>query len=89
MSDGNALARPTVSRIALTVAEAAETLGVSRDTFERHVMPELSLVRVGRRLLVPKKELERWIDREMAMPLVAELSPAAAHSSRRERRYAV
>ncbi len=89
MSDDKASARPTVSRIALTVAEAAETLGVSRDTFERHVMPELSLVRVGRRLLVPKKELERWIDREMAMPLVAELSPAAGRPSHRERRYAV
>lgn len=89
MSDGKVLARPTESRIALTVAEAAETLGVSRDTFERHVMPELSLVRVGRRLLVPKKELERWLDREMAIPLVAELSPAAERCSHREKRYAV
>ena len=89
MSDGKASARPAVSRIALTVAEAAETLGVSRDTFERHVMPELSLVRVGRRLLVPKKELERWIEREMAMPLVAELSAAAGRSLHRERRHAV
>ena len=51
--------------------EAADARGVSRDSFERHVMAELSLLRVGRRLLIPAKELERWIDREMAIPLVA------------------
>jgi len=50
------------------------TLGISRDSFERHVMAELSLLRVGRRLLVPVHELERWLDREMAIPLIAELS---------------
>jgi excisionase family DNA binding protein len=61
-------------RIALSVEEAAEALGVSRDSFERHVMAELRLVRIGRRLLVPTRELERWIEREMAIPLVAELS---------------
>jgi excisionase family DNA binding protein len=68
------------SRLALSVAEAAEALGVSRDSFERHVISELHLVRVGRRLLVPTQELERWIERQMAIPLVAELSgPAARH----------
>ena len=61
-------------RIALSVEEAAEALGVSRDSFERHVMAELRVVRIGRRLLVPTRELERWIERQMAIPLVAELS---------------
>lgn len=61
-------------KLALSVEEAAEALGVSRDSFERHVMAELRLVRIGRRLLVPTRELERWIEREMASPLVAELS---------------
>jgi hypothetical protein len=37
-------------------------------------MAKLRLVRIGRRLLVPTRELERWIEREMAIPLVAELS---------------
>jgi excisionase family DNA binding protein len=61
-------------RLALSVEEAAEALGVSRDSFERHVLAELRLVRIGRRLLVPTGELERWIECEMAIPLVAELS---------------
>lgn len=71
------IARQRVSdgpRLALSVEEAAEALGVSRDSFERHVMAELRLVRIGRRLLVPTRELERWVEREMAIPLVAELS---------------
>jgi excisionase family DNA binding protein len=61
-------------QLALSVEEAAASLSLSRDSFERHVMPELRLVRVGRRLLVPRRELERWIDQSSAIALVAELS---------------
>jgi excisionase family DNA binding protein len=72
-------------RLTLSVEEAAEALGVSRDTFERHVIAELHLVRIGRRLLIPTRELERWIEREMAIPLVAELSgQATGHRLPRE-----
>jgi excisionase family DNA binding protein len=49
-------------RIALGAEEAAETLGVSRDTFDEHVAPELRKVRVGRRVLYPVRELERWLE---------------------------
>lgn len=71
--------RPTKhQRLVLSIDEAANALSVSRDSFERHVMAELRLVRVGRRLLVPVQELEHWIEREMAIPLVAELSDLRA-----------
>jgi hypothetical protein len=60
--------------LAVSIPEAAGALSISRDSFERHVMPHLRLVRVGRRLLVPMRELDRWIEREMAIPLLAELS---------------
>ena len=43
------------ARMALTKAEAADTLGVSVDFFERHVMPELRIVRRGRRRLIPTR----------------------------------
>jgi excisionase family DNA binding protein len=46
----------------LTKAEAADSLGVSVDFLERHVMPELRVVRRGRRRLIPLRELERWLD---------------------------
>jgi excisionase family DNA binding protein len=61
----------------LSIEDAADALSISRDSFERHVMTHLRLVRIGRRLLVPVAELEAWIEREMAIPLVAELSTGA------------
>jgi hypothetical protein len=55
-------AEARVPRLALTKAEAADALGVSVDFLEQHVMPELRVVRRGRRRLIPILELERWID---------------------------
>jgi excisionase family DNA binding protein len=52
-----------VPRVALTRAEAAESIGVSLNTFERHVQPELRLVRRGKVRLVPVAELEAWVER--------------------------
>jgi excisionase family DNA binding protein len=56
----------TPHRYALTVVEAAASIGVSRDYFDEHVLPELRAVRRGRRILVPTAELARWLDRESA-----------------------
>jgi excisionase family DNA binding protein len=52
----------TIPRLALTVEEAAEAVGVGRSFFYQHVLPDLRIVRVGRRRLVPVRELERWLD---------------------------
>ena len=51
-----------IPRIALTRAEAAASLGMSLDSFERHVQPELRMVRRGSLRLVPVAELARWAD---------------------------
>jgi excisionase family DNA binding protein len=48
--------------LALTKAEAAEALGVSVDFLEEHVLPELRIVRRGRRRLIALRELQRWLD---------------------------
>ena len=62
------LQRPrAVPRVALTIDEAAEALGVSRDHLERHILSELRVIRVGRRLLVRVAELERWAERHEAV----------------------
>jgi excisionase family DNA binding protein len=52
-----------VPRLALTVSEAAEALGVS-DFLREHIAPELRWVRRGRRNLVSMRELEAWLERE-------------------------
>lgn len=57
-------ARQRGLRLALSIDEAATALGVSRDFFDEHIRHELRVVRLGRRLLIPMKELERWLDTE-------------------------
>jgi hypothetical protein len=59
----NSRERPAPPRLALGPAEAAASLGVSREFFDTHVLPSVKSVRVGRRILVSVRELERWIDR--------------------------
>ncbi len=49
-----------VPRVALSRQEVALSLGMSLDSFERHVQPELRLIRRGKLRLVPVAELERW-----------------------------
>ena len=58
----------SVPRLALTRAEAAEALGISLDSFERHVQPELRLIRRGKLRLIPVREIERWIGENVETP---------------------
>lgn len=51
-----------IPRLALTRDEAAAAIGMSLDSFERHVQPTLRLVRLGRMRLVPVAEMQRWLD---------------------------
>jgi hypothetical protein len=54
--------RPSTPALALTVEQACAALGVSWDTWDEHVAPDVRIVRLGRRKLVPVRELERWLD---------------------------
>jgi len=56
-------------RLTLSPQEAADALGVSRDYFDAHVKPELRVIRRGRLVLVPVRELERWVDENAAAVL--------------------
>lgn len=51
-----------IPRVALTREEAAAAVGMSLDSFERHVQPDLRMIRRGKLRLVPVHELERWAD---------------------------
>ncbi len=50
-------------RLALTKAEAAASLGMSIDSLERYVLPDLRVVRRGRLVIVSARELEKWLER--------------------------
>jgi excisionase family DNA binding protein len=58
----SAIAKPTAPPLALTVEQACASLSISWDTWRAHVEPEIRLVRLGRRKLVPVTELQRWLD---------------------------
>ena len=50
-------------RLALSISEACEALGVSWDFWSEHIAPEVRVVRRGRRKLIAVTELERWLER--------------------------
>jgi excisionase family DNA binding protein len=58
----SATAKPPTPALALTIDQAADSLGVSWDTWHEHIEHEVKIVRIGRRKLVPVRELERWLD---------------------------
>ena len=49
-----------IPRLALTREAAAAAIGMSLDSFERHVQPHVRLLRLGRMRLVAVSELERF-----------------------------
>jgi hypothetical protein len=61
---GRSSGRPVqpVPRLLLSRKEAAASLGMSLDTFERRVQPAIKLVPCGQLVLVPLGELESWCE---------------------------
>lgn len=47
--------------LAISREDAAERLGLSLDSFERHVQPSLRTIRVGRRILIPLDALREFV----------------------------
>jgi hypothetical protein len=54
--------RPATPALALSIEGACAALGVSWGVWRDHVEPEIRIVRLGRRKLVPVTELQRWLD---------------------------
>lgn len=49
-----------IPRVALTPPEAAAAIGVGSSFFYAEILPELRVIRRGRKRLIPLAELERW-----------------------------
>jgi excisionase family DNA binding protein len=59
----------SIPRLALTPDEAAASIGVGRSFFYEHILPDLRVIRIGRKRLIPVRELEDWTSREAARTL--------------------
>ncbi len=51
-----------VPRLALSVEQACQALGVSWQTWRQHIEPGVKVVRVGRCKRVAVSELQAWLD---------------------------
>jgi hypothetical protein len=58
-----------VPRLALRKTEAAQVLGVSDETFDRHVAPRLPVVRLGSVRVYPVRAIEAFLASEQAAPV--------------------
>lgn len=61
--------KPRTPALALSVEQACAALGVSWDTWKAHIEPDVRIVRLGRRKLVPVNELQKWLDTHASTPL--------------------
>jgi hypothetical protein len=76
-------AQRSAVRLALGLDEAAAALGLSRDSFERHVLQHLAVVRIGRRRLIAVDELRRYLRDASTPPTAATLTGSAAAAAER------
>lgn len=67
MSAGTRIRRQ-VPRLALQRTEAAESLGMSVEHFDRHVKPYLPVVYSGSLRLYPVAGLQKWVDDQATTP---------------------
>ncbi len=56
-----ALEHAACPRLTYTPEEACEALGIGRSFFDDRIKPELRVIRRGKLVLIPCKELERWV----------------------------
>jgi hypothetical protein len=59
----------TRTRVLLTRREAADSMGMSLSSFERHVQPYVEIVVVGQLCLVRPSELDRWVSEHSRPPI--------------------
>jgi hypothetical protein len=53
--------KPPTPALALSVEQACAALGVGYDLWREHIEPDVRIVRVGRRKIVPTASLEKWL----------------------------
>jgi hypothetical protein len=51
-----------MSPVAVTREKAAAALGMGLTMFSERVQPELRVIRIGAKVLIPTAELQRWVE---------------------------
>ncbi len=67
-----------VPPLALRRAEAAAALGLSVETFDEHVRPDLPVIRVAGVVAYPVRGLHEWLERHEEQPASTSLRRKAA-----------
>jgi hypothetical protein len=67
--------------ILVSKKHAARLLSISLDTLERAVMPDIRVVRIGRRVLFTVADLAGWVEAHAAVPLTSELPQHACETA--------
>ena len=63
------IARPRIPKLALTVREAGEALGLSHRSVQDLIAAQaLPIVRCGRRVLIPVEGLRAWLRQQTIQP---------------------
>jgi excisionase family DNA binding protein len=71
-----------LERIALTIEEAAASLGVNRERVRAEVQAgRLPHVEIGERILIGKRALEAWLTRECLASVQETVSPASTRTA--------
>ena len=72
-------------KLLLSVTEAARLLGISRNLAYSLISEgRLPSIRLGRRVLVARQALERWIERQIELPLADEPVVSLPHYQAKE-----
>lgn len=66
-----------VPALALRRAEAAASLGVSVDVFDRDIRDHLPVVRIGGVVTYPVRGLEQWLAAQQEKPIATQIRRAA------------
>jgi excisionase family DNA binding protein len=64
-------------QLLISKAEAAALLGISASGFERHVMRELTRIRIGHSIKFKRTEVLDWIERQAAGGALARMVQSA------------
>jgi hypothetical protein len=59
---------PSTPRLALSRKEAAKAMGISVDSFERHVQPHLRCTYLGAKRIYSIDDIRAWLDRNAVSP---------------------